>query len=192
MNKLTGKDEILRTFHQMACEKGLKQTNLDDLSKELKISKKTIYKYFHSKDDMVVEIVNGIMRDVLEISERSMAGSASPIHQYIDTISNVGSYLSKINPHFMADMQALYPELWDRLDRTRTERLFKFEKIIREGVRDGTFRKINSLAAVQMITASISAVLNPAFLSAQSLSTEEAVLAVKTILLDGIQEPKES
>lgn len=181
------KEAILDAFHKMVYEKGLRKTNLDDLAKELKISKKTIYKYFQSKDKLVTSVVDGIISDVTEINEKAMTDGSSPIEKYMNTFTGVGNYLMKINPQFMKDIQILYPELWNKIENIRSQRLSLFYEIIRDGVNDGTFRAMNPTVAVQVITASISAVLNPGFLTGHSLTTEEAVDDLKRILLNGIR-----
>lgn len=191
MNSVSVKENILHTFQRMSFERGLKQTSLDDVAKELKISKKTIYRYYSSKEELVALLVDSMIRDVVAVSEKYMSGEGSPVEKCIHTFSYVGETLKGINQNFMAELQEQYPKLWEKVHEIRSKRLSMFLSIIQDGVNDGSFRKIHPAVAVQMIVSSISAVLDPAFLSAHSLKTEEAVQDLKGILLDGMRTPSE-
>lgn len=186
MGSRTIKEEILCMFNKMVFERGLKQTNLDDLAAALKISKKTIYKHFKSKDELVTDMVDCIIADIVKISGKSISEGLSPVEKYINTFVSVGNYLTGINQRLMADIQTQYPELWNKIEDIRAKRLSMFLKIIKDGADEGCFRNIDPTIAVQIITASISAVLNPAFLAGNSLSTEEAIHDLKVIILNGI------
>lgn len=55
---------------------GLKKFTMDDISYDLKISKKTIYKYFKSKNDLISQYFNEIIdsdkKSTLELLEKKM------------------------------------------------------------------------------------------------------------------------
>lgn len=55
------KDKILDTAANKIQMHGLKKFTIDEIAKDLKISKKTIYKYFNSKDAIVEEFFKTVV-----------------------------------------------------------------------------------------------------------------------------------
>jgi AcrR family transcriptional regulator len=186
MTNLT-KQQILKAFQSLVSQKGLRETTLDDLAKQLKISKKTIYKYYNSKDELVTELVDEIITDLGKIAEQSMQSSLPPMERCLAVFTDVGSYLCQLNQCVMADIEAYYPNLFAKMEQIRAERIAGFTDILNSGVDSGDFKPLNPTVASKMITASIEAVLNPAFLNQNSLTTNEAVSTLKTIVLQGVQ-----
>ena len=82
------RDEILRIVAQNIQIYGIKKMNLDLICKELKISKKTIYKYFENKDDMIrcyiKEVLDTDRESTIKILKNSMDVS-DKCHQIVYT-----------------------------------------------------------------------------------------------------------
>jgi len=56
------KDQIVKTFEKHFKHFGFKKTSVDDIASELKMSKKTIYKFFSSKEKIFYFVVSKIAR----------------------------------------------------------------------------------------------------------------------------------
>jgi len=181
------KYELLETFQKLVLQKGLRETTLDDVAKQLKISKKTIYKYYNSKDELVVELVDGIIADLTNIAAQSMESSLPPMERYLEVFTNVGSYLCRLNQCVMADIEKYYPALFAKMNQIRAQRIAGFTEILKSGIKSGDFKPLNPIVASKVITASIEAILNPTFLNQNSITTEEAISTLKNIFLQGIQ-----
>ena len=54
------RDKILQAACEIIQERGLRKFRMDDICSNLKISKKTIYKYFNSKDEIVETYINEV------------------------------------------------------------------------------------------------------------------------------------
>lgn len=186
MTNLT-KQQLLKAFQGLVSQQGLRETTLDDLAKQLKISKKTIYKYYNSKDELVAELVDGIITDLTKIAEQSMQSTLPPMERCLAVFTNVGSYLCGLNQCVMADIETYYPTLFAKMEQIRAERIAGFTEILKSGVNSGDFKPLSPTVAAKMITASIEAILNPAFLNQNNLTTDKAISTLKTIVLQGIQ-----
>jgi AcrR family transcriptional regulator len=51
------RDEIIECFGKHVCHYGFKKTSINDIAKELKISKKTIYSLFDSKEQLFYNVI---------------------------------------------------------------------------------------------------------------------------------------
>jgi len=67
------KKAIAETFRKHFQYFGFKKTSVDDISNELHISKKTIYQYFSTKEEIFYYVVNQIAHQYLKRMERDLA-----------------------------------------------------------------------------------------------------------------------
>ena len=58
------KDKIIEYCSSRFFRDGFYYVTVDQIASELRISKKTIYKYFASKDDLVEAVTNNLMKEV--------------------------------------------------------------------------------------------------------------------------------
>jgi len=96
-------------------KEGIKITSIDTIARELHISKKTIYKYFKSKDELVYQIVN----DILELSNKeTMIISKSKLDSYnkfIRIINYVTYGYIKYQKYFIPDLRVKYPQIYNEI-----------------------------------------------------------------------------
>lgn len=81
----TEKDRIADSFEKHFEHFGYKKTSVDDIAKELQISKKTIYQFFDSKEQIFYYIISRVARRYA----RSMEHKLSDIHTYRDKIAEL-------------------------------------------------------------------------------------------------------
>ncbi len=106
------KIEILERSSTVFMKYGLKSVTMDDLCREIGVSKKTIYKYFEDKTDLV----NSILRSKLELDKTKCdtcaTDSENAIAELINTSRFVLEQFSRINPTVFYDLQRHYPSAW--------------------------------------------------------------------------------
>ncbi|QVK16793.1 TetR/AcrR family transcriptional regulator [Mycoplasmatota bacterium] len=69
MKKTEGKDiksEILTSAYKIMTEKGIKETSLKDIAKDLGISKGTLYYYYSAKADIIYDIADNHLNQMSE------------------------------------------------------------------------------------------------------------------------------
>ena len=67
------RDRILETVDRLFYRRGLQAVGVDAIVAELGISKKTLYRHFPSKDDLIVAYLKGRFRPLPEASSKSPA-----------------------------------------------------------------------------------------------------------------------
>ena len=55
-------EKIATAAFEMFCQQGIKSVSMDDIAQHLAISKKTIYKWYSNKDQVVYAAVKGFFR----------------------------------------------------------------------------------------------------------------------------------
>ena len=184
MGHLDIKERIVAQFLQEFNKKGYKVT-LDGISEKLHISKKTIYKYFASKSDIYLYILDCVLDEVvsrqkeifddcsLSISEkiRSILSIHTEWEKEID-FSKMATLLEK-EPEFEMELKKAYLVQWDYV-----------RALLEEGKRAGIIREdLDIDLLVLMLSSSYEALYFSGILDKDSYSHQ--VEKIAGIVLDG-------
>lgn len=104
--------EIILSAMQVFLKLGFKNVSMDDMAKQLRVSKKTLYKYFTDKNDLVKQSISlGIEMDCLAIST-----CIDKTDNVIEELLNVTEYISikmqQAHPSIFFELEKYYPESW--------------------------------------------------------------------------------
>lgn len=83
---------------------------MDELANELGISKKTIYKYFESKEDLVVESVIFLIENFKDDIQTIVASQNEPITSIILIYKKGFEHLKNFKPSFIFGLKKYYPK----------------------------------------------------------------------------------
>ena len=107
---MTNKRDVLQCSVTNFTKFGSKRFTMDELAGELGISKKTIYKYFNSKEDLVVESVIFLIEDFKDGIKTIMATQTDPIICIILIYKNAFESLKHFKPSFIFGLKKYYPK----------------------------------------------------------------------------------
>ena len=136
------KETILNKSLQMFINHGFKSITMDDIAKELAISKKTIYIHFASKNELVKSTVDYVFDSASERMKKIIGSCETPIHEHF-VIKNcfADMFGHNIQPSAIFQFNKYYPKLSERIQKKRHE---DFDSTVlrnlREGVRLGYYR----------------------------------------------------
>lgn len=115
------RNEIIEKSAMIFLRHGIKSVTMDDLAKELGMSKKTIYNYFKDKDDLVKRIVSTLIERNRTACEIGRVKSENAI----DALMNISEYstrlFTEIHSSVFFDLQKYYPEAWIIIKEHRLE-----------------------------------------------------------------------
>jgi AcrR family transcriptional regulator len=136
--------QILDTVHQVFTTNSISRYTMDDLSAQLGISKKTLYRFYASRQELVDQVCNRVA-DEYEASMKPWDDAGiSNLKKLLGLISNVVGFCKRVSPDFFQDLRRHYPvqyiELNLKLEQTLTGRI---QQLLQAGVQEGVFR--NSL-----------------------------------------------
>jgi AcrR family transcriptional regulator len=181
--------QILRKAHELFRTHGFSKVTTDDLATELGISKKTLYHYFSSKEELLRESVY-LMRDEMAAAVERVADDREMdvVEKFKLMLTTVGTKLATMRRPFFEDIRRKAPDLWRELEDFRRDRILKtFDRLISEGSRKGMLRKrIDPHIFVLMFYAVVQNILNPDVMSQLSQSPDEAFTMITTVLIEGV------
>jgi len=110
------KQKILDQTFELIMKYGIKSVSLDDISKGIGISKKTIYQYFEGKKGLIQEVIhNHIVKDEADISA-IISKAENAIEEMVTVAKHVLVFLRSMSPSMMFDTKKYYPKIWERVE----------------------------------------------------------------------------
>ncbi len=133
--------EILLKSGQVFMRYGLKSVTMDDIAREIKVSKKTIYKYVKDKSDLLCNVMRGNCScDVLVIDE-ILERRLNAIDEIIEIGRYVAGQLKMIHPSIHYDMEKYYPEVWQLFENHKSDYLYGcIADNMERGMKEGLYR----------------------------------------------------
>lgn len=174
------KNQIAICFEKHFNHFGFKKTSVDEVAKELKISKKTIYQFFSTKEEILYYIVNKIAYDYCQYMEDKLAGILA-YHEKLSILlkmilSESRKWLTlkdNFEYKFKSDLVALaLPDAYNELLR----------KILAQGVEAGEFSEIPLEITIRFIDGLITESMKILNASAKINVADDLVQAVFKLL----------
>lgn len=179
--------KIIRFVREQYFKYGFYKTSMSSIAAEMQISKKTIYKYFPSKEDLIEAVVLDFMGFVSGIIQDIFSQRKDAISKVAGFIELLGTVSSKINEPFLKDMRLHMPGLWRRIDEFRTNKMnTEIAKLIMQGKKEKLFIDYPNEIIMTMFVASIRSIVNPEFLLNNKFSYEQAARICIDIMFNGI------
>ncbi|MBL4861437.1 MAG: TetR/AcrR family transcriptional regulator [Crocinitomicaceae bacterium] len=131
--------EILERATSVYMKFGIKSVTMDDLARELGISKKTIYKYFDDKNDLVKSIIEMKVEMDRAVCINCQQQSENAIDGLINVSKFVVEHVGNVNPTVFYDLQKYYKEAWKIMEKHKWEFVLS---MIRQNIERGIKEKI--------------------------------------------------
>ncbi len=187
---IENKDEkrIVESALTRFTEFGFSKVTMDEIASDTGMSKKTVYKFFPSKETLLTAVVHINLRRV-EKAVHEIVISEKPIEErLVELFALVGKTIRKLSRPFMADIQKFLPSLWKEIDIFRRERILsQLLQMFKQAKKEGVFREdVDPDLFYMIMMATIQGIMNPQFLSQQSFSAEEAFRGIFRIMYEGV------
>lgn len=106
-------ENILFKAGELFHKYGIRSISMDEIARELGISKKTIYQYFKDKDDIVYQVIQRKIETEKIEFDAVYDASEDAIDELIRLSHCLRNNLNKINPSLLFDIQKYHPRSWD-------------------------------------------------------------------------------
>ena len=109
------KSKISCTAFQLFCQRGIKSVSMDDIAQFLSMSKKTIYKWFENKNEIVVASTGAYLQDMQDRCEVHFQSAGNAIEELFNMMAMTRELFNQFHPSIFHDLQKYHPEafkLW--------------------------------------------------------------------------------
>ncbi len=167
------RDEILFKAGELFMRYGIKSVSMDDLAREIGISKKTIYTFFNDKNVLVESVVATKMKSIECHCGSYQESSENAIHELYSIINYISENMGNIHPSVFYDMQKYHSGAQRLIDLHEKEYVLPiFIKNIERGRREELYRSDFD----SMIVAQIYVTINDAIFKHAIIGKPESTL----------------
>jgi AcrR family transcriptional regulator len=134
-------ENILEKVSELYNKYGIKSVTMDDVARELGISKKTLYQYVENKNELVSKVLDFVLEkgdcDYKKLYEKPLNAIDELLEVGVHIIKSVKDY----NPSTEYDLRKYYPDLHKKMQDVRKEKMYSaILKNIEKGKQEGLFR----------------------------------------------------
>ena len=120
---------------------GIKSVTMDDIARELGMSKKTLYQYVDNKSDLIEQIFHQHIEEEKKVMERIRSSSADAVDEILKIAKYVVEKLRELSQTTVYDLQKYYPNTWKQMDALHQRHVYSIIKEnLERGVRQGVYR----------------------------------------------------
>lgn len=134
--------ELIEKASQVFMRLGIKSITMDDMARQLGVSKKTIYKYVKDKNDLVNKALAVHGEHEMCSIESICSKGLNAIDEIFEISQFVTEMLSTVHPSVHFDLEKYYPEAWNMAVQERQKQVFKcITENLEKGVKEGLYRE---------------------------------------------------
>ena len=185
-------DHLLKQAGEIFMRYGLKSVTMDDVCRELGISKKTLYQYVSDKNDLIAKVLDQDIQEDEKVICALQTSGLSAIDELLHIQKMVTEKLQHMHSSIIYDLKKYYPESWGRIIRHRNEFIVGcIEQNIIKGQQEGVFRTdIHSALIAKIYASRIEVSIDPSLYSGLKITPAEVYAEAMRYHIRGIATEK--
>ena len=182
---------LLEAGFEEIINKGVRSFTIDSFSKRLHISKKTIYKFFPSKEKLIRGIINFAFDQINSVFEKVQETEENPAVQYIKIMEMISKFSGRTPLNKLIELKVYYPEIWKEVEAFRLSHQDDFYSILKNAQDQGLARDDIDMKAASIIYINvINSTFQPEFFIKNDLAVRETIRGFVQVVARGIFTPK--
>lgn len=185
-------ENIVEKVGSLYFKYGIKSITMDDVAKELGISKKTLYNYFTDKSELVSSVVDNILNYHTNKSECIFCKNLNAIEEIFE-VNNFFTHMLKDYNHSMVyDLKKYYPDIFKRLHEKRREKMYNSVlNNLKKGKEEGLFRQeMNEEIISKLHVSRIEGIFDSNIFTVEEFTSPEFVFEIFNYHIRGIVNEK--
>ncbi len=184
--------KILEGSEHLFSRYGIKSLTMDDVARELGMSKKTLYQYVSDKNDLVEKTLDFHLQHSKHTCELLIEDQKNPI----DAMMAIGDFFSQhmrdTNPSLMFDLRKYHTGAWKKLDEYRFETIMKqIQENLNRGIEEGYYRNDIDVTIIPRLYIGLTdAILESSYFPRDQFKFEEVVSQMLLYHIHGIATQK--
>ncbi len=135
-------DRILHKGDELFRKYGVKSVTMDDLARELSISKKTLYLYFSDKEEIIFKTTEANIQRVDKDMKAIRKNCKNAIDEVLQLMQYMNIMFGNMQMNLMYDLKKYYPKAFQTyLDFKKASLHQSILDNIKRGIKEGLYRK---------------------------------------------------
>lgn len=134
-------EKWLKRVEDLFLRYGIKSVTMDDVARELGISKKTLYQFVDNKDDLVNKVLERHIGMEKDLCGQMFAEAANAIEEMFFVLEMNAQQMQQMRANIVYDLQKYHRDAWEKMQAF--QRGFLYEVVyanLERGVREGLYR----------------------------------------------------
>ncbi|MEY3343800.1 MAG: hypothetical protein RL090_1484 [Bacteroidota bacterium] len=185
-------ERVIQLVTELFFRFGVKSITMDDVAKHLSISKKTLYKHFTDKNEMVYKCCNFDLEKRKAVFNEISNNAGDAVQELLMMMANMELMLGSMNPNLLFDIRKYYPQAWERyVDFKENHMLGKIVENLERGMAAGIYREdLNVKVLARLRLEEVDMGFNPELFHHLKFNVKEVQLTLFDHFLFGITTPK--
>ncbi|MDW8393920.1 MAG: TetR/AcrR family transcriptional regulator [Chitinophagales bacterium] len=182
------RERILRAADALFFTYGIHSVSMDDICREVSISKKTFYRFFKDKSALVHMLVSQNINRQRKLMLQMEAEATDPVQHILQALEMMTNEIRRFHATFVYDLQKYFPRSWQHFQRfIRSELTEVVERNLRKGILLGLYRpELDAVIMSRLRIEQIFLAANPNVFPPQQFSIQQVQLELGRHFLYGI------
>lgn len=136
------RERIREKADELFMQLGTRNVSMDDIARELGMSKKTIYQYYSDKDELVNAVLDFTLDKMKRECDECYAQGKDAVHELILTMELLAEQFRNMNPIILHDLEKNHSNAFKKFLNYKHEYLYTVvRENMKRGISEGLFRE---------------------------------------------------
>jgi AcrR family transcriptional regulator len=163
------------------------QFTVQDIAGSIHMSKKTIYKYYNTKHDLMMAIVAYAFEKIHKVKDDILASDESTVEKLRKLIIALPEEYQMLDFRQLSGLKVQYPEIDAEVRRQLETGWGPTTRLLEQAIANGEIRPISLPIFRTMIVSTIEAFLSTDGLKEEGITYQEALQNMIDLLIDGVR-----
>jgi AcrR family transcriptional regulator len=179
-------EEVLDVVEAVFVREGIRAVRIGQLASEASCSRSTLYELAPSKEDLLLLVLDRMMRRIMRHGARAIDRAADPLDRVQAMLTSGALGFEALGPRFL-DAVRQHPPARLLFDRRIGEGRDALEMLIEDAARTGHFRPVNAAVVAEAMFAVVLRFTDPDFVRSTKVSSNTGLAELVDVLLDGLR-----
>ncbi len=177
------KNILTHQVYSLFTRYGFDSISMNEVARQIGLSKATLYKYFNSKEDIVRDMVNEITAQLKTPEFTAEAGLEGVLESLSDIYCRAVIVAAYSSSKFTTDLKNSYPDMYSDLTAALDDIQKRFENFYEKAVRKGYCREISTRLVGEQTMQMLPVIITPAYLDTHDVTLSEILKEYYKLLL---------
>lgn len=186
------KQKIIDKVTSLYLRFGIRSVTMDDIVREVGISKKTLYQYFKDKYELVKAVIDCDSKKILQDQDEALKGASNAIESMMGFFNFQMNMIKEYNPSLIYDLKKYYPEVHRKF--VEKKRAIIYENVLtnlKQGKSEGLYRENLNQEVISILNLMrVEALVNSEMFKPEEILTREFFTEMFTYHMYGIVSDK--
>ncbi|MFC1581557.1 TetR/AcrR family transcriptional regulator [Candidatus Neomarinimicrobiota bacterium] len=181
------KNTILEQSFSSLIQRGVRAFTIDAFAARLGMSKKTIYKYYPNKENLIERSFMNFTNSLNEKLDNLSKSNPHPVIIFMKSVEIIHTEMSRFTPSMLNELKIHYPAIWLKIEAFRKDRFKKLMANLRDGQVQGYIDKsIDLNITTTLLMQIINTTIQPELFAEHDLQPGDAFRTLFHLVTRGI------